>query len=85
MAKYKLRKIDPESRSQYRYSSCDEFSSFASLRDAINKRDDIWYGGGFDVLDAENKIIFDKQSSYYCLENYGKRFTLSQVTKNYGE
>lgn len=85
MAKYQLRKIDPQSRCETRYSSCDEFSSFSSLRDDINKRDDIWYGGGFEVLDAENKIIFDKQSANYCLSVYGKKFTLTQVTEHYGE
>lgn len=85
MAKYQLRKIDPQSRGENRYSSCDDFSSFSLLRDTINKRDDIWYGGGFDVLDAENNILFDKESASFCLNMYGKKFTLAQAREHYGE
>lgn len=85
MTKYQLRKIDPQSRCANRYNSCDEFSTFSDLRDAINTRCDIWYGGGFEVLDANNEILFDKLAASHCIESYGKKFTLSQAVEDYKE
>lgn len=85
MSKYQLRKIDPQSRSENRYSSCDEFSTFSDLRNEINSRNDIWYGDGFDILDSDGQVIFDKAAASFCIGMFGKNFTLRQVTENYGE
>ncbi|CNV23893.1 Uncharacterised protein [Salmonella enterica subsp. enterica serovar Bovismorbificans] len=85
MAKYQLRKICPNSRGEYRYLSCDEFSTFSDLRDEINARRDIWFGGGFNVLDSEGNVIFDNPAARFCIGTFGKNFTLRQVTENYGE
>lgn len=89
MAKYQLRKIRPNirpnSRDEYRYLSCDEFSTFSDLRDEINARRDIWFGGGFDVLDSDGNVIFDKPAASFCIYAFGKNFTLRQVTENYDE
>ncbi|EML8490067.1 hypothetical protein WAB73_003297 [Salmonella enterica subsp. enterica] len=85
MTKYQLRKLDPQSRCENRYSSCDEFASFSSLRDALNQRSDIWYGNGFDVLNTESEVIFDHHAALYCIQIYGKQFTLAQVTEQYGD
>ncbi|EBZ0012559.1 hypothetical protein D5X65_02960 [Salmonella enterica subsp. enterica serovar Suberu] len=85
MFKYQLRKIDPQSRREYRYSTCDEFASFSDLRDAINTRNDIWYGDGFDVLDSEGEVLFDKDVAGFCIQQFGKKFTLRQATEKYGE
>lgn len=85
MSKYQLRKIDPQSRCEKRYSTCEVFSTFSDLRDEINRRSDIWYGDGFDVIDAAGNVLFDKSAAYTCIEAYGKKFTLAQVTINFGE
>lgn len=83
MGKYQLRKINPQSRDEYRYSTCDVFSTFSDLRDEINHRSDIWYGGGFDVLDAAGNILFDRSAALFCINAYGKKFTLAQLTENF--
>ncbi|ECC1675617.1 hypothetical protein FNX24_21690 [Salmonella enterica] len=83
MAKYELRKIDPQSRCGNKYEDSAIFNNFDDLRHEINTRQDLWRGEGFNVLNADGEIIFNRDTVNNCQEWHGKKYTLAQLIEDY--
>ncbi len=75
MARYTLRKLDPQARGSSKYNSADDFNTFRDLWYAIRNRKDIWYGGAnfglgntFHVLNDDGDILFTNEEAYMAIE-----------------